>query len=55
MSIKKKGDAFVVTDSSGKKVLGRHPTRKQAVEQLQAIEVEKAARAGERFRNRKRR
>ena len=45
MSVKKRGKQFVVTDSSGKKVLGTHETRKEAVDQLQAIEASKARRA----------
>lgn len=39
--IRKEGDKWLVTDSSGKKILGRHDTRKEALEQLQAIEVSK--------------
>ena len=40
--IKKKGSGFVVTDKTGKKVLGKHSSRKKAVKQLQAIEISKA-------------
>lgn len=40
----KKGEKFVVTDSTGKKVLGTHETRKKAVKQLQAVEASKARR-----------
>lgn len=42
--ILKKGEKFVVTDSTGKKVLGTHETRKKAVKQLQAVEASKARR-----------
>lgn len=41
MSIKKRGNKFIVTDKSGKKVLGTHSTRAKAVKQLQAIEASK--------------
>lgn len=44
MTIKKRGKKFIVTDSTGKKVLGTHPTRKEAVKQLQAIEISKKKR-----------
>ena len=40
--IKKKGSGFVVTDKTGKKVLGKHSSRKKAVKQLQALEISKA-------------
>lgn len=43
--IQKRGNKFVVTDSSGSKVLGTHDTREDAVNQLQAIEASKARRA----------
>jgi len=36
------GDEWIVTDSSGEKTLGTHPTRGKAVKQLQAIEASKA-------------
>lgn len=36
--VQKRGDKWVVTDSTGKKVLGTHPTRKEALKQLRAIE-----------------
>lgn len=39
--IKKKGSGYVVTDSTGKKVLGKHKTKKEAVKQLAAIEISK--------------
>lgn len=39
--IKKKGKDFVVTTKSGKRVLGKHKSRKSAVKQLQAIEISK--------------
>jgi len=41
MSIKKRGSKYVVTNKSGKKVLGSHATRKSAVKQLRAIEISK--------------
>lgn len=39
--IKKKGDKYVVMDSTGTKTLGTHPTREKALKQLRAIEVNK--------------
>lgn len=39
--IKKRKNDYVVTDKSGKKVLGKHKTRESAVKQLQAIEINK--------------
>ena len=42
MAVKKRGDKFVVTDRSGKKILGRHTSREKALKQLRAIEVGKA-------------
>lgn len=39
--IKKKGSKWVVTDKSGKKVLGTHPSKAKAISQLQAIEINK--------------
>lgn len=41
MSVKPKGSKWVVTDKSGKKVLGTHDTKAEAQEQLRAIEAEK--------------
>jgi hypothetical protein len=41
-SIKKRGSKWVVTDRSGKKTLGTHPSRKKALAQLRAIEISKA-------------
>ena len=40
--IKKSGSKFVVTDSSGSKILGTHPTKEKAQKQLAAIEISKA-------------
>jgi len=40
----KRGNKWVVTDKSGKKVLGTHPSREKAIKQLQAIEISKAGR-----------
>lgn len=40
-SIRKNGDEWEVTDSSGKEVLGTHPSKKKAMEQLAAIEISK--------------
>jgi hypothetical protein len=42
--IKKTGQGFKVTDKSGKKTLGKHKTKAEAVDQLQAIEASKARR-----------
>ena len=42
--IKKSGDQYVVTDSTGEKILGEHESKKQAIRQLQAIEASKAER-----------
>jgi hypothetical protein len=42
--IKKKDDKFVVTDSTGKKVLGEHDSKKEALRQLAAIEISKKRR-----------
>ena len=39
--IKKKGKNWVVTDSSGKKVLGTHPSKERALKQLAAVEISK--------------
>lgn len=40
--IKKSGSKFVVTDSSGSKILGTHPSKEKAQKQLAAIEISKA-------------
>ncbi len=40
--IKKSGNKFKVMDSEGKKTLGSHSTRKEALAQLRAIEASKA-------------
>jgi hypothetical protein len=40
--IKKRGNKFVVTDKSGTKVLGTHPSKEKAQKQLAAIEISKA-------------
>jgi len=40
--IKKRGDKFVVTNKSGTKVLGTHPSKEAAAKQLAAIEISKA-------------
>jgi len=42
--IKKSGDQYVVTDSTGEKILGKHESEKEAIRQLQAIEASKAER-----------
>lgn len=44
MSIKKRGNKWVVTDSSGKKILGTHSSRAKAIDQLQAVEASKTRR-----------
>ena len=41
--IKQRGSKFVVTDSTGRKTLGTHDTRREALQQLRAIEASKAA------------
>lgn len=43
MIIKKLGK-YLVKDSSGKKTLGTHPTKKSAIAQLRAIEISKKKR-----------
>jgi len=43
-SIIKRGDKYLVTDSSKQKVLGTHSSRGQALKQLAAIEASKARR-----------
>lgn len=40
--IKKKGSKYVVTDSTGKKKLGKHSSKKKAQKQIAAIEISKA-------------
>jgi|TARA_R100000664_G_C2750248_1_gene137542 hypothetical protein len=42
--IKKEGNNYVVYDSAGKKRLGTHKTRKQAVKQIAAVEISKKKR-----------
>lgn len=42
--IKKSGNQYVVTDSTGEKILGKHESKKQAIRQLRAIEASKADR-----------
>lgn len=42
--IKKSGSNYKVTDSTGKKVLGTHSTKKKALDQIAAIEASKAKR-----------
>lgn len=39
--IRKQGNNYVVKNKAGTKVLGKHKTRKAAVKQLQAIEINK--------------
>lgn len=39
--IKKTKSGYNVTTKSGSKVLGKHKTKKEAVKQLQAIEISK--------------
>lgn len=43
--IKRNGKKWVVTDKTGKKKLGTHPSRKKALKQLRAIEISKAEHA----------
>lgn len=40
----KSGKHWLVKDSSGKKILGRHPSKEKAVKQLAAIEISKKKR-----------
>ncbi|NBO36754.1 hypothetical protein EBU91_04380 [bacterium] len=42
--IKKQGKSWLVTDSSGKKILGTHPTKEKAIKQLAAVEISKKKR-----------
>lgn len=44
--IRKRNGKFVVLDSEGLKVLGTHSTRKDALDQLKAIEISKASKKG---------
>lgn len=46
MAIKKTKSGYKVTDKSGKKLLGKHKSRKSALRQLAAIEIAKKARKG---------
>ena len=39
--ISRRGNKWVVTDSTGKKILGTHDTYKDALRQLRAIEFRK--------------
>ena len=39
--IRRRNGKFLVTDSSGQRVLGTHDTKKDAIAQLRAIEVAK--------------
>lgn len=39
--IKRQGKNWVVTDSSGKKILGTHPSKERALKQLAAVEISK--------------
>ena len=39
--IKRRGKEWIVTDKSGKKVLGTHPSKEKALKQLRAIEISK--------------
>lgn len=39
--VRKRGDKWVVLDSTGKKVLGTHPSKEEADTQLRAIEANK--------------
>lgn len=46
MSIKKRGNKWIVTDKSGKRILGTHTSREAAVKQLRAIEANKHRKKG---------
>lgn len=39
--IKRQGKNWIVTDSSGKKILGTHPSKEKALKQLAAVEISK--------------
>lgn len=39
--IKKSGSGYKVVSKSGSKVLGKHSSKKKAIKQLQAIEINK--------------
>ncbi len=45
--VMQRGDKWVVTDSSGKKVLGTHDSKESALKQLRAIEANKSAESTE--------
>ena len=49
--IKRHGDSYVVTDNSGKKVLGKHKTKRAAIKQIAAVEASKAASMDEGLRD----
>ena len=38
------GKKWVVTDSSGERILGNHESKREAIKQLQAIEISKKER-----------
>ena len=42
--IKSDGKDFIVTDKSGRQILGRHKTKEEAQAQLAAIEISKKKR-----------
>lgn len=42
--IKKSGNKYIVTDSSGEQILGSHESKAKALRQLRAIEISKAKR-----------
>jgi hypothetical protein len=42
--VKQDGNEWIVTDSSGRQILGRHKTKKKANAQLAAIEISKKKR-----------
>ena len=52
MSVKKKGNKWIVTDKSGKKILGTHDTKKEADRQLRAVEASKSRENKKRKRKR---
>jgi hypothetical protein len=45
--VRRRGDKWVVLDSSGKRVLGEHKTRRDALRQLRAIEAHKYGKRGD--------
>lgn len=51
--IKREGDQWILYNSTGEKVLGRHPTRAKALAQERAVQISKARAAGHRIPRRR--